>query len=78
MSFYRTVRPWGCWGPVSGNAGGRIPSFQKNLDFSRDVFNLAVGLVWQTSLVTAPIYLVIQHWRSWAFRWPCSPRLRSF
>jgi hypothetical protein len=26
------------------------------------MFNIAVGLVWQTSLVTAPIYLVIQHW----------------
>ncbi len=28
------------------------------------MFNLAVGLVWQTSLVTAPIYLVIQHWNA--------------
>jgi solute:Na+ symporter, SSS family len=27
------------------------------------MFNLAVGLVWQTSLVTSPINLVIQHWR---------------
>ena len=27
------------------------------------MFNIAIGLVWQTSLVTSPIYLVIQHWK---------------
>jgi hypothetical protein len=27
------------------------------------MFNIATGLVWQTSLVTTPIYLVLQHWR---------------
>ncbi|MFI5381730.1 MAG: hypothetical protein ACHRHE_20730 [Tepidisphaerales bacterium] len=26
------------------------------------MFNIVVGMVWQTTLVTAPIYLVIQHW----------------
>ena len=31
--------------------------------FGRDAFNIAVGLVWQTSLVTGPIYLAIQHWK---------------
>ena len=31
------------------------------------MFNIAVGLAWQTSLVTSPIYLVIQHWpEMWA------------
>jgi solute:Na+ symporter, SSS family len=63
MSFYRTVRPWGWWGPVFEKCRAVHPNFQRNRDFSRDMFNLAVGLVWQTSLVTAPIYLVIQHWR---------------
>ena len=62
MSFYRTVRPWGFWGPIYGKCRRQDPTFQKNQDFRRDMFNLAVGLVWQTSLVTAPIYLVIQHW----------------
>jgi solute:Na+ symporter, SSS family len=61
-SFYRTVRPWGFWGPVYQKCRAEDPDFQKNQDFSRDMFNIAVGLVWQTSLVTAPIYLVIQHW----------------
>jgi len=61
-SFYRNVRPWGSWEPVYQKCRAEDPDFQRNQDFSRDMFNIAVGLVWQTSLVTAPIYLVIQHW----------------
>jgi hypothetical protein len=34
----------------------------KNRDCRRDVFNLAVCLVWQTAMVALPIYLVIQQW----------------
>jgi len=62
-SFYATVRPWGFWGPIYEKCRAENPGFQKNRDFGRDMFNIVVGLVWQTSLVTAPIYLVIQHWR---------------
>ena len=62
MSFYRSVRPWGSWGPIYEKCRRDDPSIQRNKDFSRDMFNIAVGLVWQTSLVTSPIYLVIQHW----------------
>ncbi len=61
-SFYRSVRPWGWWGPIYEQCRAEEASFEPNRDFRRDVFNLAVGLVWQTSLVTSPIYLVIQHW----------------
>jgi Na+/proline symporter len=61
-SFYRSVRPWGFWAPVFDQCRAEDPAFEKNRDFPRDVFNLAIGLVWQTSLVTSPIYLVIQHW----------------
>ncbi len=61
-SFYRSVRPWGCWGPIYELCRAEDPAFEKNRDFWRDMFNITVGLVWQTSLVTAPIYLVIQHW----------------
>jgi solute:Na+ symporter, SSS family len=60
--FYRQVRPWGFWGPIYQKCRAENPNFQRNRDFSRDMFNIAVGLVWQTSLVTSPIYLVIQHW----------------
>jgi len=61
-SFYRNVRPWGAWEPVYRKCLAEDPSFQRNHDFRRDMFNIAVGLVWQTSLVTGPIYLAIQHW----------------
>jgi Na+/proline symporter len=60
--FYRTVRPWGWWTPIYEKCRAENPAFERNRDFSRDVFNLGVGLVWQVSMVTLPIYLVIQHW----------------
>jgi Na+/proline symporter len=64
--FYRTVRPWGWWGPVLAKCRAENPDFQPNRDFGRDVFNLAVGLVWQVSMVALPIYLVLQQWaRMW-------------
>lgn len=62
-SFYRNVRPWGAWDPIFRKCLADDSAFQKNHDFRRDMFNIAIGLVWQTSLVTAPIYLAIQHWR---------------
>jgi hypothetical protein len=62
-SFYRNVRPWGFWGPIYEKCRAEEPGFTKNRDFRRDMFNILVGLIWQTSLVTAPIYLVIQHWK---------------
>jgi solute:Na+ symporter, SSS family len=60
--FYRNVRPWGAWEPVYQLCRAEDANFQKNREFSRDAFNIAVGLVWQTSLVSGPIYLAIQHW----------------
>ncbi len=62
-SFYRDVRPWGFWGPVLAKCRLEDSTFQGNQDFKRDMFNIAVGLVWQTAMVAAPIYLVIQHWK---------------
>jgi Na+/proline symporter len=65
-SFYRSVRPWGFWHPIFERCREEDPTFQKNRDCPRDLFNIAIGLVWQTSLVTSPIYLVIQHWVEFA------------
>ena len=63
MSFYRQVRPWGFWEPIYCKCRAQDPTIGRNNDFGHDMFNVAIGLVWQTSLVTSPIYLVIQHWR---------------
>jgi SSS family solute:Na+ symporter len=62
--FYRTVRPWGVWGPVREKVMQEDPAFQPNRDFGRDTTNVLVGIVWQLCLTALPIYLVLQHW-SW-------------
>jgi len=39
---------------------GENPQFKKNPNFKRDMFNVFIGIIWQTSLVVLPIYIVIQ------------------
>jgi Na+/proline symporter len=58
--FYRRVRPWGFWGPVLNKVLAEDPGFKRNKDFVRDMFNIAVGIVWQIALVALPLYIVIQ------------------
>jgi Na+/proline symporter len=58
--FYRTVRPWGLWGPVLKKVLAEEPGFERNRDFGRDMFNVGVGIIAQTCLVAAPIYLVVR------------------
>ncbi|MGD0001002.1 MAG: sodium:solute symporter family protein [Bryobacteraceae bacterium] len=60
IDFYRRVRPWGFWGPVLKLVRAQDPAFEPNPDFLRDMFNVAVGIVWQITLVALPIYFVIQ------------------
>jgi Na+/proline symporter len=60
--FYRRVRPWGFWGPVLAKVQAEDPSFQPNPDFVRDMFNVVVGIAWQTSLIALPIYVVIRRY----------------
>ena len=64
-SFYRTVRPWGFWGPIRDKVMAEDPAFVPNRDFARDCTNVAVGIVWQVSLAALPIYIVLRDWR-WA------------
>jgi solute:Na+ symporter, SSS family len=60
-AFYRRVRPWGFWTPVLRKVQRDDPSFRPNPDFRRDMFNIVVGICWQTSLVALPIYIVIRN-----------------
>jgi SSS family solute:Na+ symporter len=60
MSFYQKVRPWGFWQPIKMKVLAESPDFQVNTTFSRDAFNIVVGMIWQISLVVLPIYLVIK------------------
>jgi Na+/proline symporter len=59
--FYRRVRPWGFWGPILRKVQAEDPSFRRNTDFWRDVFNIAIGMIWQVTLVALPIYIVTWH-----------------
>ncbi len=59
-TFYKNVRPWGFWGPIKEKVMAEDPSFRANNNFKRDAFNVFVGIIWQTSLVILPIYLVLQ------------------
>jgi Na+/proline symporter len=62
MNFYKKTRPWGFWGPVLKKVQAADPSFKPNPDFFRDMFNIVVGIVWQTALVAMPVYFVIREY----------------
>jgi Na+/proline symporter len=61
-TFYRTVRPWGFWGPIRREVEAEHPDFERNKNFKRDMVNIGVGVVWQTALVVMPIYFVLMRW----------------
>jgi Na+/proline symporter len=60
IDLYRCVRPWGFWAPVLRKVLAEDPGFKRNKDFTRDMFNIAVGIVWQIALVALPLYVVLQ------------------
>jgi hypothetical protein len=62
MKFYIRVRPWGAWGPIRKKVEERFPEFKANTNFIMDAFNIIIGIIWQTSLVAAPIFLVIKEY----------------
>ncbi len=66
-SFYTTVRPWGFWGPVAAEVLKENPEFKTGASAGRDLSNVAVGIIWQTSLVVAPVYLIIREWYAMGF-----------
>lgn len=59
-NFYRKVRPWGFWGPIHDKVMQETPSFISNKNFKRDMFNVVVGIVWQTCLTVTPIYIILR------------------
>ena len=65
-SFYRSVRPWGFWGPIREQVEAEDPEFRVNRNCRSDWTNVLVGIIWQTSLVALPIFLVLMQWGSLA------------
>jgi Na+/proline symporter len=64
--FYLRVRPWGFWGPIYKKIVKEDPSFQRNKDFFRDMFNIVVGTIWQTCFIVLAMFLVTRHFRNFA------------
>jgi len=60
--FYKSVNPWGWWGPIREQVMREDPSFVPNRGAARDLTNVAVGIVWQLCLVTLAIYIVLKQW----------------
>jgi Na+/proline symporter len=59
-TFYKNVKPWGFWKPIHDMVVAEDPSFQRNQNFWKDMFNIAVGIIAQTALVIFPIYIVLK------------------
>ena len=59
-SFYKTVRPWGWWGPVFDKLKKEDNMLNKNTDFWSDMLNCIIGIIWQSSMIVMPIYFVIR------------------
>jgi len=60
--FYLVVRPWGFWKPIREKLTDEYPELKANKNFKRDMFNIVVGIIWQTALTAAGIYLVIKEY----------------
>ena len=63
-NFYRQVRPWGFWKPIHDLVAQEYPETVANHSLRRDWLNIAVGMIWQTALAVAGVYLVIEDFRS--------------
>lgn len=58
--FYRNVRPWGFWKPIREQVEAEDPDFEVNKNFRKDMFNVVIGVIWQTALVIFPLYVVLR------------------
>ncbi len=63
--FYYKVRPWGFWKPIHEKVKQDHPDFRANKNFGKDMFNIVIGIIWQTSLVALPLYIVILEHKAW-------------
>jgi len=59
--FYHSIRPWGYWGPVYRQLLQKNPKLRANMNFTRDAFNVGIGIVWQLMLMVVPICIVIRN-----------------
>ena len=65
--FYSKVRPWGWWKPVHEAVVKENPDFVNDSNVVKDLLNVFVGIIWQTSMVVLALYLIIQDYYAIAF-----------
>lgn len=58
--FYLKTRPWGFWKPIYEKVKADNPAVLPNKDFTRDTINVIVGIIWQTAITAAPIFMIIK------------------
>ncbi|MCB9210674.1 MAG: Na+:solute symporter [Ignavibacteriales bacterium] len=64
--FYKNVRPWGFWKPIQLQVLKEFPELKKNDNFFRDMLNIVIGTLWQTSLVALPMYIIFHEFTAGA------------
>ena len=62
-SFYKNVKPWGWWAPVYKALKDEDESIEKNTNFWHDMLNCLIGIIWQSSMIVLPIYLVVRDYK---------------
>lgn len=62
-NFYRNVRPWGFWKPVHAMVALEDKTIEANKNAVQDLTNCVVGIAWQLTLVTIPLYVVFRDLR---------------
>ncbi|PHQ28835.1 sodium:solute symporter family protein [Leeuwenhoekiella nanhaiensis] len=65
-SFYTSVHPWGWWKPVREQLKAD-EAIEKNTDFGLDMLNCLIGIVWQSSMIVLPIFLVVRDYEKMAW-----------
>lgn len=65
-SFYKNVRPWGWWKPVLKELQAEDTEVEKNKSFGIDMLNCLIGIIWQSSMILMPIFLVVRDYpKTW-------------
>lgn len=59
VSFYKTVKPWGFWGPIKEKVMQEDSTFIPNNQFGLDMFNVVLGIIAQCCLTILPMYIVL-------------------
>ncbi|ATA89343.1 sodium:solute symporter [Capnocytophaga stomatis] len=60
VNFYKNIRPWGWWHPVYLQLRKEDSTASKNHNFWKDMGNCVIGIVWQSSQILIPIFLLIR------------------